>query len=84
MDKTMTKQTRDKRAIRRCNSKGRQKQYNGKTDKGQKTNRLLDKILSKKLKIEEHKPHLESGMNSKLWKGKQFGSYCSLFRKYSD
>jgi uncharacterized membrane protein len=33
-DKTMAKQTRDKRAIRRCNSKNRQN--NGKTDNGQK------------------------------------------------
>jgi uncharacterized membrane protein len=33
-DKTMAKQTRDKRATRRCNSKNRQN--NSKTDKGQK------------------------------------------------
>jgi hypothetical protein len=38
-DKTMAKQTRDKRAIRRCNSKDRQN--NGKTDKGQKSNQKL-------------------------------------------
>ena len=35
----MTKQTRDKRAIRRCNSKD--EQYNDKTDKGQKSNQKL-------------------------------------------
>ena len=35
----MAKQTRDKRAIRRCNSKDRQN--NGKTDKGQKSNQEL-------------------------------------------
>jgi hypothetical protein len=35
----MTKQTMDKRAIRRCNSKNRQN--NGKTDKGQKGNQKL-------------------------------------------
>ena len=35
----MAKQTRDKRAIRNCNSKNRQ--YNGKTDKGQKGNRKM-------------------------------------------
>ena len=39
MDKTMTKQTRDKRAIIRCNSKNRQN--NGKTDKGQKSNQKM-------------------------------------------
>jgi hypothetical protein len=38
-DKTMAKQTRDKRAIRRCNSKNRQN--NGKTDKGQKSNQKM-------------------------------------------
>ena len=51
----MAKQTRDKRAIRRCNSKNGQKQYkrairsrnskdgqsNGKTDKGQKGNQKM-------------------------------------------
>jgi hypothetical protein len=36
---TMTKQTREKRAIRRCNSKNRQN--NGKTDKGQKSNQKM-------------------------------------------
>jgi hypothetical protein len=54
-DKTMAKQTRDKREIRRCNSKNGQKQYkrairsrnskdgqsNGKTDKGQKGNQKM-------------------------------------------
>ena len=35
----MTKQRREKRAIRRCNSKNRQN--NGKTDKGQKSNQKL-------------------------------------------
>ena len=35
----MAKQTRDKRAIRRCNSKDGQ--YNGKTDKGEKSNQKL-------------------------------------------
>ena len=35
----MAKQTKDKRAIRRCNSKNRQN--NGKTDKGQKSNQKL-------------------------------------------
>jgi hypothetical protein len=39
MDKTMTKQTREKRAIRRCNSKNREN--NGKTDKGQKSNQKM-------------------------------------------
>ena len=38
-DKTMAKQTRDKRAIRRCNSKN--SQNNGITDKGQKSNQKL-------------------------------------------
>jgi hypothetical protein len=38
-DNTMAKQTRDKRAIRRCNSKKRQN--NGKTDKGQKSNQKM-------------------------------------------
>ena len=51
----MAKQTRDKREIRRCNSKNGQKQYkrairsrnskdgqsNGKTDKGQKGNQKM-------------------------------------------
>jgi hypothetical protein len=41
IDKTMAKQTRDKRAIRNCNSKNGQKQYNDKTDKGQKSNQKL-------------------------------------------
>jgi hypothetical protein len=36
---TMAKQTRDKRAIRRCNSKNRQN--NGKTDNGQKSNQKM-------------------------------------------
>ena len=35
----MAKQTRDKMAIGRCNSKNRQN--NGKTDKGQKSNQKL-------------------------------------------
>jgi hypothetical protein len=38
-DKTMAKQTKDKRAIRRCNSKNRQN--NGKTDKGEKSNQKM-------------------------------------------
>jgi hypothetical protein len=38
-DKTMAKQTRDKRAIRNCNSKD--EQNNGKTDKGQKSNQKM-------------------------------------------
>jgi len=56
-----------KRAIRSCNSKNGQ--YNGKTEKEQKTNRLLDKILNRKLKIEEHNPHLKSGMDSNALEG---------------
>ena len=35
----MAKQTKDKRAIRNCNSKDGQ--YNGKTDKGQKGNQKM-------------------------------------------
>jgi hypothetical protein len=35
----MTKQTKDKRAIRRCNSKD--EQYNDKTDKGEKNNQKM-------------------------------------------
>jgi hypothetical protein len=38
----MAKQTMDKRAIRSCNSKNGQKQYNGKTDKGQKGNQFFE------------------------------------------
>ena len=37
----MPKQTRDKMAIRNCNSKNGQKQYNDKTDNGQKSNQKL-------------------------------------------
>jgi hypothetical protein len=35
----MTKQTREKRAIRKCNSKDRQ--YNDKADKGEKSNQKM-------------------------------------------
>jgi hypothetical protein len=38
-DNTMAKQTRDKRAIRNCNSKDGQ--YNDKTDKGEKSNQKM-------------------------------------------
>jgi hypothetical protein len=41
----MTKQTRDKRAIRNCNTK--EEQNNGKTDKGQKSIQRTNNTMTK-------------------------------------
>ena len=58
---------KEKRVFRSCNSK-KDRQYNGQTKKYKKT-KIVDNILHRKLRIEQHELHYKTVMNSSIPKG---------------